>query len=145
MQKDAARLLVGRQLGLHGNLQHQDQISFVELVAKSEQTPSWFVSHWWGTAFHQSLRMLRLHHLARKLDANSFYWMCSFANNQHELDKDLASVAFAVCDFDTRTHFNKSNCPKFVPAIVFEGFSQGDGNLSKICQNTKNDNFRTNL
>ena len=32
-------------------------------------------------------------------------------------------------------------CPKFVPAIVFGGSSQGDWNLSKICQNLS-ENYR---
>ena len=33
-------------------------------------------------------------------------------------------------------------CPKFVPAIVFGGSSQGDWNLSKICQNLS-ENYRS--
>ena len=42
----------------------------------------------WGTPFRQTLRMLGLHHETRKLQQESYYWMCTFANNQHELDKD---------------------------------------------------------
>eukprot|EP00971_Amphidinium_carterae_P196021 3889626-Amphidinium_carterae.1 len=34
------------------------QVSFVELVATQEQIPRWFISHYWGTKFEQSLRTL---------------------------------------------------------------------------------------
>eukprot|EP00971_Amphidinium_carterae_P301113 5982723-Amphidinium_carterae.4 len=34
------------------------QVSFVELVATQKQIPKWFISHYWGTMFHQSLRTL---------------------------------------------------------------------------------------
>mmetsp|Transcript_5643 Transcript_5643/g.8668 ORF Transcript_5643/g.8668 Transcript_5643/m.8668 type:complete len:468 (-) Transcript_5643:28-1431(-) len=63
--------------------------SFVELVATSaEQDPTWFVSHWWGTPFFDTLRMLKLHAEERDVDpSGQFYWICAFANCQHILDE----------------------------------------------------------
>jgi len=61
--------------------------SFVELLADAEQVPTWFVSHYWGTPFYQTLRMLSLHRLHRRLAEGCFYWLCTFANNQHHLDE----------------------------------------------------------
>ncbi|CAK0832846.1 unnamed protein product [Prorocentrum cordatum] len=34
--------------------------SFVELLADAEQVPTWFVSHYWGTPFYQTLRTVAL-------------------------------------------------------------------------------------
>ncbi len=65
--------------------------SFVELIAPKDcnaQDPTWFVSHWWGTPFLDTLRMLKLHAKERHVDTESeFYWICLFANNQHKLDQ----------------------------------------------------------
>jgi len=60
--------------------------SFCELVAKSgPQAPSWFVSHWWGTPFKQTVALLNFHAKARDLPATTAHWICTFANNQHDL------------------------------------------------------------
>lgn len=45
------------------------QCSWVELVAKKPQPPSWFVSHWWGTPFVQSVALLEFHSLQRTCHA----------------------------------------------------------------------------
>mmetsp|Transcript_89191 Transcript_89191/g.170916 ORF Transcript_89191/g.170916 Transcript_89191/m.170916 type:complete len:650 (-) Transcript_89191:82-2031(-) len=59
--------------------------SFVELVASGPQPPRWFVSHWWGTAFHQTVALLNFHASQRSLSMETPYWICTFANNQHDL------------------------------------------------------------
>jgi len=75
-------------------LTKQDQCSFMELVAESgPQDPDWFVSHWWGTAFQETLRMLKFHALKRELALAIRYWICTFANNQHQLSGlDFANI-----------------------------------------------------
>eukprot|EP00931_Biecheleriopsis_adriatica_P074261 TRINITY_DN48361_c0_g1_i1.p1 TRINITY_DN48361_c0_g1~~TRINITY_DN48361_c0_g1_i1.p1 ORF type:complete len:826 (-),score=149.19 TRINITY_DN48361_c0_g1_i1:15-2492(-) len=59
--------------------------SFTELVAAGPQPPQWFVSHWWGTPFQQTHSLLNFHALRRELPVSTAYWICTFANNQHDL------------------------------------------------------------
>eukprot|EP00928_Gymnodinium_smaydae_P005668 TRINITY_DN11935_c0_g2_i1.p1 TRINITY_DN11935_c0_g2~~TRINITY_DN11935_c0_g2_i1.p1 ORF type:complete len:593 (+),score=125.73 TRINITY_DN11935_c0_g2_i1:97-1779(+) len=67
-----------------------DQCSFVELVAEEPQDPSWFCSHWWGTPFKDTLEMLSFHTTVREISDDQCFWICTFANNQHNLE-ELAS------------------------------------------------------
>jgi len=62
--------------------------SFVELVASCAQVPWWFVSHFWGTPFAQTVSLIAFHIAQRCLPAMTTpYWMCTFANNQHDLSE----------------------------------------------------------
>ena len=64
--------------------------SFVDLVSAAEaQPPKWFVSHAWSTPFSQTVSMLRLHMQSRDLPPTTPYWICTFANNQHDLGQPL--------------------------------------------------------
>eukprot|EP00929_Paragymnodinium_shiwhaense_P048027 TRINITY_DN24348_c0_g1_i1.p1 TRINITY_DN24348_c0_g1~~TRINITY_DN24348_c0_g1_i1.p1 ORF type:complete len:1160 (-),score=239.75 TRINITY_DN24348_c0_g1_i1:122-3601(-) len=59
--------------------------SWVELIAGGPQRPVWFISHWWGTRFQDTFKMLGFHLRHHGLDDSTPYWMCTFANNQHDL------------------------------------------------------------
>eukprot|EP00927_Polykrikos_kofoidii_P079088 TRINITY_DN75877_c0_g1_i1.p1 TRINITY_DN75877_c0_g1~~TRINITY_DN75877_c0_g1_i1.p1 ORF type:complete len:805 (-),score=136.64 TRINITY_DN75877_c0_g1_i1:45-2348(-) len=61
--------------------------SFVELVASKPQIPRWFVSHWWGTPFLHTQALLGFHANRREVADGSPYWICTFANNQHDLSE----------------------------------------------------------
>ena len=64
--------------------------SFVELVSTAEeQPPEWFVSHAWSTPFSQTVSMLNHHVKSRDLPPTTAYWICTFANNQHDLGQPL--------------------------------------------------------
>jgi len=63
------------------------QSSFVDLVAADKQKPLWFVSHWWGTSFRETIALLNWHARCRELPTDATYWICTFANNQHQLDE----------------------------------------------------------
>ena len=64
--------------------------SFVELVSRAEaQPPRWFVSHAWSTPFSQTVSMLNHHVKSRELPPTTAYWICTFANNQHDLGQPL--------------------------------------------------------
>lgn len=69
----------------------KEACSFVEIVAAKDceaQDATWFVSHWWGTPFFDTLRMLKLHAKERNVHPETeFYWICAFANCQHNLDE----------------------------------------------------------
>lgn len=68
-------------------LSEKYQCSYVEMVANGPQLPTFFVSHWWGTPFFDTLRMLRLHAKQRNVQKNEYYWICTFANCQHNLEE----------------------------------------------------------
>jgi len=65
--------------------------SFVELVAAREQPSNWFISHWWGEAVVDFISCVVNHARVRKLKITTAYWVCAYANNQHELGADLGS------------------------------------------------------
>lgn len=70
--------------------------SWVHLVAESEeQTPVFFVSHWWGGSFQETIEKLRFHSLER--DIQGAFWICTFANNQLEfsLDAEIDQTPFS--------------------------------------------------
>ena len=54
-------------------------------MATAEQPPAWFVSHAWSTPFKQTCAMLNFHMKSHELAASTPYWICTFANNQHQL------------------------------------------------------------
>ena len=88
-------------------------------MATEEQPPTWFVSHAWSTPFTQTCAMLNFHMKSHDLAASTPYWVCTFANNQHQLGgqrftfggpgkvfhvrlnwrtPDLGATGFDVCD-----------------------------------------------
>lgn len=82
-------------------LTRENRCSFVEVVAPGKQPPMWMISHWWGTPFPFTIRMLQLQSRSRHLHGTSAvtYWCCAFANNQRncaELDEvDVLRSPFA--------------------------------------------------
>jgi len=52
------------------------QCSYVELIAKGPQKPTWFVSHWWGEPVIAMIRCLEQHCIDHELsEENSYYWI----------------------------------------------------------------------
>jgi len=75
------------------------QCSYVELVAAKEQPPSWFVSHWWGEAVSCFVNCIAEHMSLRGLAWCIAYWVCAYANNQHQLGADIAADPQATSFF----------------------------------------------
>lgn len=77
----------------------QHLCSFMEISEAGPMPPTWFISHWWGTPFFDTLRMLALHAKNRNVGTEGAYWMCTFANNQHDLQElaapDVLHTPFA--------------------------------------------------
>ena len=70
----------------------EHKCSYVELVAPagtSSQRPKWFVSHWWGEPVKDFIKALKNHAKVRGLASTDAYWVCAYANNQHDLDADI--------------------------------------------------------
>ena len=64
--------------------------SFVELVAEdaAQQKPSWFVSHAWKEPLYRFIAVVRKHSAIRLL-SDGCYWICAYANNQHNLADEI--------------------------------------------------------
>lgn len=78
-------------------LTERDRSSYIEAVSTDAelQKPSWFVSHWWGEAVLQFIDCVVNHQNVRTLSHNAAYWVCAYANNQHELGKELGNDPMA--------------------------------------------------
>lgn len=70
-----------------------DCCSYVELISvePERQMPRWFVSHAWQEAIVDFITCLDGHGAVRQLGTEAAYWVCAYANNQHELGNDLHS------------------------------------------------------
>jgi hypothetical protein len=66
--------------------------SMVELIADGPQPPDYFVSHWWGESqahFIACLEQYVTDHGHLGVDEDTYFWVCAYANNQHELGAEL--------------------------------------------------------
>lgn len=79
-------------------LTEADVCSFVELICEGPQDPTWFISHWWGTPWRDSVSILNFHAKMHGLEGHARNWICTFANNQHNLEElnndDLLQTPF---------------------------------------------------
>jgi len=64
--------------------------SYVEMVASESQAPTWFVSHWWGEPVASFLRCIGHHAEVRGLATDAAYWVCAYANNQHQIQSEVS-------------------------------------------------------
>lgn len=64
-------------------------VSFVEVIAETQQPAVWFVSHFWGEVIVDFLHCLRHHAQCRHLGNDDAFWICAYALRQHDLDADV--------------------------------------------------------
>ncbi|CAE7458664.1 pmpB, partial [Symbiodinium necroappetens] len=73
-------------------LTRDKQVSFVSLWGGRQV--DYFVSHSWGTSFAHFVRSIHCHALSREgqrwMDVS--YWICSFANNQWDIEAELGET-----------------------------------------------------
>ncbi|CAE7248774.1 TTLL3, partial [Symbiodinium microadriaticum] len=65
--------------------------SYVELLTKKPQKPKYFVSHWWGEGVLDFVACLEQHANIHSLGLDAPYWVCAYANDQHELASALGT------------------------------------------------------
>mmetsp|Transcript_124364 Transcript_124364/g.277863 ORF Transcript_124364/g.277863 Transcript_124364/m.277863 type:complete len:730 (+) Transcript_124364:105-2294(+) len=65
--------------------------SFVELLTGQPQQPVFFVSHWWGEPIVHFMQCLQAHMTTRGLSDEVPYWVCAYANRQHQLQSEISS------------------------------------------------------
>lgn len=68
------------------------RLSFAEVVGPMRI--NWFTSHWWGHSFAQTVTALQKHAMHPSVCQgqnwrNAAYWICTFANNQHQVNEEL--------------------------------------------------------
>jgi len=89
-----------------------EKVSLMEVVARAEQPPEWFVSHWWGECVKDFIACIEGHLRDRQLPAaTTYYWICAYGNNQWEL-------ADAIPDAITETAFFKALSLPSVKGVV---------------------------
>lgn len=91
----------GQKLRMHSlNLHHVNawviqpategkRCAFVELLTAQKQSPLWFVTHCWSEPIVDFMESLRAHVAARRQTPDTPYWICAYANRQHQLQEDL--------------------------------------------------------
>lgn len=70
------------------------------------QVPTWFISHAWAEPVWEFVNCVARHGQLRDLRETDAWWVCAYANNQHELGKDLTQDprstsffrAMSLCD-----------------------------------------------
>eukprot|EP00927_Polykrikos_kofoidii_P065593 TRINITY_DN61332_c0_g1_i1.p1 TRINITY_DN61332_c0_g1~~TRINITY_DN61332_c0_g1_i1.p1 ORF type:complete len:849 (+),score=135.50 TRINITY_DN61332_c0_g1_i1:41-2548(+) len=71
-----------------GSVKH---CSFVELLASKPQRPRLFTSHWWGEPCVDFIACVEQHSALHGFNADTPYWVCAYANDQHELSTALGT------------------------------------------------------
>lgn len=68
-------------------------ISYKELVSAAPCKPTWFCSHWWGESVLDFIACCEEHAAQRQLlgPTEASYWICAYANRQHDLGSDIAA------------------------------------------------------
>ncbi|CAE8649195.1 unnamed protein product [Polarella glacialis] len=73
------------------SLSYQEVLRYNKGLLPEAVAPDWFCSHWWGEAVLDFIKCCEKHAAIRQLGAESAYWVCAYANRQHELGVDLGS------------------------------------------------------
>jgi len=66
-------------------------ISYKEFLSPKVAKPRWYCSHWWGEKIFNFVACCECHAKKRRLsDGAALYWVCAFANNQHDVESDIS-------------------------------------------------------
>ena len=70
-------------------LTSEKRVSYAELVGCQELM--WFISHWWGMHFNQTVESVVKHagKVEREIWEWERYWICTFSNNQWAMDEEI--------------------------------------------------------
>lgn len=66
--------------------------AFKELFSTGDSMPTYYVSHWWGESVLDFIRCCEYHAERHELSPDEAqYWVCAYANRQHDLGTDLGN------------------------------------------------------
>eukprot|EP00913_Durusdinium_trenchii_P032387 g30324.t1 len=71
----------------------EGSISYKELLSSVARLPAWYCSHWWGEPIRSFVSCCKRHGYLRglTLHGSGTYWVCGYANRQHELQQEIGS------------------------------------------------------
>lgn len=80
----------GQAAGEPSDVSCENSVSYKELVNPVPLKPTWFTSHWWGEPVMHFIACCENHAKLRKLPEEAGYWVCAYANRQHDLAGDIS-------------------------------------------------------
>ena len=99
--------------GIPSFVQFKDgfRLSAKEMIHPEPIEPDWFVSHWWGDSVVSFIERCEMHaqshlmkwrtphgHTCDHTDIDKYaYWVCAFANNQHDLAAEIVKSPMLGC------------------------------------------------
>lgn len=83
-------MLGDMELGKVSRIDSHDSFSYKEYLSSAPCLPAWYCSHWWGEPIVSFVNCCQKHSSLRRLnDASANYWVCGYANRQHELELEI--------------------------------------------------------
>eukprot|EP00928_Gymnodinium_smaydae_P041881 TRINITY_DN28285_c0_g2_i1.p1 TRINITY_DN28285_c0_g2~~TRINITY_DN28285_c0_g2_i1.p1 ORF type:complete len:620 (+),score=76.64 TRINITY_DN28285_c0_g2_i1:131-1990(+) len=80
----------GVPFGVPTEVECPHSLSLKEILSTQPLRPRWFVSHWWGEKVFDFIRCCERHAKLRGLEeGQASYWVCAYANRQHEITQDI--------------------------------------------------------
>lgn len=78
------------RVGLPKDVEPSESFSYMERISEGPQPATIYCSHFWGDAVLNLINCCRMHakHHSYALES-AYYWVCAFANRQHELGLDM--------------------------------------------------------
>ncbi|CAK9117404.1 unnamed protein product [Durusdinium trenchii] len=79
--------------GVPKEISSEGSISYKELLSSVARLPAWYCSHWWGEPIRSFVSCCKRHGYLRglTLHGSGTYWVCGYANRQHELQQEIGS------------------------------------------------------
>lgn len=80
----------GVSVGEPAKVSYRGSVSYKELISALPLAPAWFTSHWWGEPVLEFIACCETHAKLRQLGTDASYWVCAYANRQHELHAEIS-------------------------------------------------------
>eukprot|EP00971_Amphidinium_carterae_P274648 5450130-Amphidinium_carterae.1 len=86
-----AMAVVGREAcGAPKRVSSSVALSYKELISNAPSRPDWYCCHWWGEPIMDFIKCVEEHRELRNGSSSTAYWICAFANCQHDLASELS-------------------------------------------------------
>lgn len=88
--EDGNIMLGDAPLGKLQSMECLNSFSYKEYLSLTPCKPTWYCSHWWGEPIVSFVNCCQKHAVLRRLnDTMANYWVCGYANRQHELELEI--------------------------------------------------------
>lgn len=87
---DGKMFIDGKSCTLPQEIICEGSVSYKELLSSAARVPAWYCSHWWGEPIQSFVTCCKRHaHLRGLTHVAGTYWVCGYANRQHELMHEI--------------------------------------------------------